>query len=93
VELLASVLAGRHGIPVSHCLERSERAQQKTLDVKSRQENLRGSIWVRAGCRPPEEAVLLDDVLTTGATMNVCAAALRDRGTRRVFGLSLAVDE
>ena len=34
--------------------------------------------------------VIVDDVYTTGTTMNQCASVLKKNGTQKVFGLTLA---
>lgn len=51
---------------------------------------LRGAFaWPRG--RPPCEVLLIDDVVTTGATMCECAQALRAAGSLRVHALAIAL--
>jgi ComF family protein len=91
VEYLAKLLGGGgKGAPpltVRRCLRRLPSRAQKELDREQRRRNLQGKILVRAGA--PETAVLLDDIITTGSTMDACAAALRAGGARRVLGICL----
>jgi ComF family protein len=64
--------------------------QQARLDARARAMNVDGAFaWV-ASTPPPARIVLVDDVLTTGATMGACAAALRAAGAEAVYGLALA---
>lgn len=69
--------------------------EQKSLDRAARKENLRNRIHPARDAGPesiPEEVVLLDDVFTTGATVDECARVLKIMGVKRVFVLTLARD-
>ena len=63
--------------------------QQAHLDARARAENMRDAFAWR-GTAPPRRLLLVDDVLTTGATMGACAIVLRDAGAEAVHGLALA---
>ncbi len=83
-----------HGMTVMPLLERRGGAPQKTLNYAERQENLRERIHLAPGVGSiPREVVLVDDVFTTGATLDACARALRAAGCARVFGVTLAIEE
>jgi ComF family protein len=64
---------------------------QAGLKFQARKENVRGAFAV---ARPKfvrgREVVLVDDVMTTGATLSACASALKKAGTGRVFALAMA---
>jgi predicted amidophosphoribosyltransferase len=55
---------------------------------KGRAERFAAPPRVSARETPPASVVLVDDVLTTGATLSACAAALRRAGARRVFAVT-----
>jgi predicted amidophosphoribosyltransferase len=87
VELIARTLEKLYHVPVLRCLKRLASKTQKELGKSERMTNLKGRIVCRGGA--PEEAVIVDDVFTTGATMNVCAEALKEAGVRKVHGICL----
>jgi ComF family protein len=64
---------------------------QKELQLKDRFRNMRGAFWVRAGYHLHGMRILLvDDILTTGATCNAAAEALKRAGATRVAVAILA---
>jgi ComF family protein len=89
--LLAAALAQRTRLPMADVLMR-ERAttQQHRLDRAARLRNLRDAFALRPGARPPRVAILVDDILTTSATLEACAGVLRGAGTGRVLGFAMA---
>jgi len=89
-ERLAHALARRVGSSVVDCLERGEGGTQMGRDRDERLRALEGAIAVRRGRSPPPAAVLVDDVLTTGATIIACARALREGGAERVAAVAYA---
>jgi ComF family protein len=90
-ELLARALARRNGLPVADALARARATtQQHRLDRAARLRNLRDAFVLRRGARPPAVAILVDDILTTSATLEACAGVLRSAGSSRVLGFALA---
>jgi len=94
-ELLARHLAAEFSLPVfNRCLIRARNtASQTGLSGKARQNNVAGVFKVRDP-RPVVDrtCLLIDDVFTTGATLNNCRSALLSAGAAEVFGLVLARD-
>jgi len=63
---------------------------QVGLSSSARRENVRGVFSVSQPERVRDRTVVLvDDVMTTGATLSACAAALKRAGASRVLALSL----
>ncbi|TFG62468.1 MAG: ComF family protein [Spirochaetales bacterium] len=91
--IIADMMHSAGKVPVEKFLEHHGRHAQKELDYEGRLTNIKGSIGLKAAsCRLPEDALLLDDVFTTGATVSECAAVLKSAGVKRVYSLTLAID-
>ncbi len=92
-ELLARAFCAISKLPYEGkvLVKTRDTAAQKTLSAKQRAQNLRGSFRVheRAKCRG-KRILLIDDVLTTGATASVAAQALLRAGAARVYVITAA---
>ena len=87
--LLAEHVAARLGLPCRALLERTGHGRghtQRGLGRAARLRNLQGAFRC-AGDIPPH-VLLVDDVRTTGSTLRVCTACLREGGARRVETLT-----
>ena len=84
--LLAKCLSDELNVPVCPALCRSrEKPPQKLLSAAQRRRNIRDSFTVKAGILgDAQNALLVDDVVTTGATVDECAALLRKAGVKTV---------
>ncbi|MGB3456244.1 MAG: phosphoribosyltransferase family protein, partial [Litorimonas sp.] len=91
--LLAKALSGRCGVPMeAHALLRSRRTPtQGGLSAAGRRRNVQGAFEVAQPDRVMgRRLVLIDDVMTTGATLESCARTLKRAGAVRVDCLCLA---
>jgi ComF family protein len=93
-ELLAHEAGLALGLPVVAALRRAARTTaQHALGRGARAGNVGHAFAVDPALRPAVAGkwpVLIDDVVTTGATISACAEALYEAGARAVSGLSLA---
>jgi len=91
-ELIARPLARRLGLKLEPFLlaRMRPRPPQLVLSRSERWKSVRGAYATREGVRVDKARVLLiDDVFTTGATLNACAGALRKAGAAEVMGLTV----
>ncbi len=84
---LAAALAPRLGVPEHPCLRRSDHAGRQVGSTRA-QRRRSGRLAIDLRAPPPPVALLVDDVHTTGATLDACARALLAGGCREVVALT-----
>lgn len=90
--LLAKALSRRTGIPYGKKVLRKKRAThpQVNLSRREREREIRGAFFVKDPAEIEGKRILLvDDVFTTGATVNECSKVLRAEGASDVHVLTL----
>ena len=91
--LLARELGRRIDLPViEDCLIRVKQAQPqvRAVDVEERRRNVADAFVCRDEKVSGKQIILIDDVCTSGATLESCASALKNKGATSVWGLTLA---
>ena len=94
-EELAKKLSEILKIPlISNNLIKIKRTQpQIKLSSKEREENLKNAFLVEKAAEIKNKKIfLVDDVYTTGSTMEECSKVLKDAGVRQVWGIAIARD-
>jgi ComF family protein len=91
-DLLARAVGQDLGIPVSPnaLLRRRSTRAQMDLHPGQRWENVRGAFSADRASVAGARVLLIDDIITTGATMHAAATALKEADASEVYALSLA---
>ncbi len=88
--LLAREISKRWHVPVRNVVQRVRATTaQAGLTNAKRRLNMRGAFLVKTRL-DAQRILLIDDVLTTGATVDACSRALKRAGAANVDGLTLA---
>jgi competence protein ComFC len=90
-EEIARSIGIETGLPVMPLLKRVRRTETQTrLSRNQRMENLKGAFALRkTACGVPPQIILVDDVFTTGSTVDECAKVLRKAGAGRIAVLTV----
>ena len=77
---------------IEDCLIRVKQAQPqvRAVDVEERRRNVAGAFACRDEKVSGKQIILVDDVCTSGATLESCAETLKNKGATSVWGLTLA---
>jgi len=90
-EILASEVCRLTGLPFWQPLRKIKPTPpQSLLSGTARRANLSGTFRYVGTDRAPRSVLLIDDVVTTGATLEECSRVLRAAGVRRIYGLTVA---
>ncbi len=89
--LLAEIVERRMHWPAQNLLKRVRWTGSQALRSRAeRPHALDGAFALRRGITVPKHVVLVDDIATTGTTLDICARVLKAHGAERVDGLVLA---
>lgn len=94
-ELLARALGDLCELPVGcgDLVRHRSTRSQVGLSADQRHDNVAGAFACRPDAFAGQRVLLIDDVLTTGATLTACATALRAAGADQVWALTLTYAE
>lgn len=91
--LLAVEIGKNTGVPVDsdYLLRGRNTAPMKTLSENERTKNLEKAFFIKNNGVKYNKVMLVDDIYTTGATVDACAEELKTAGIRQIYCLSLCV--
>lgn len=94
-ELLARGLSKELQIPIrKDVLFRVRRTKpQKQLDDRGREENLRGAFGISRQWKAPANVLVVDDIYTTGSTVNKISKLLIRAGVQKVYFLTISIGQ
>jgi ComF family protein len=97
MQVVAQELSAKLGLPAVHLLEKIPAKDQRKLSRQQRRQNLEGSFYYSEQAQndlespgsqsknhQPTNILLIDDVLTTGATLDIAAQTLLEAGAKEV---------
>jgi ComF family protein len=90
-ELLASYISFNLGLPMLKLVKRNkDTIPQSRLEGYARWNNMSGAFAINKGMQLPDRVLLVDDIYTTGSTVNECSKVLKLNGTDNIICLAIA---
>ena len=90
--MLAQVISEETGIGVKDMLKRVKNTKTQTrLTESEREKNVLNAFTLQTNNIKDQNVLLIDDVLTTGATLNECARVLKQAGSGEVYSCVAAI--
>jgi len=92
-ELMAQALGKELNLPVdSYSLVREKNTlPQKELNEQERRNNLKNAFKIAENVIKYKKVLLVDDIYTTGSTIDACSAVLKQAGVEKVYFISLCI--
>ncbi|NCB91888.1 MAG: ComF family protein [Clostridia bacterium] len=92
-EVLAKVISRGFSIPIRTdlVLRKKFTKAQKELDRKERKHNLERAFYAKKEAGAYESVLVIDDIYTTGSTVDAIAGKLKKQGVKKVYFLSLCI--
>ena len=90
-ELLAKELSSRMKLPRVQVLQRIGDKEQKYVKKSDRFANAKQNYALRKDAKISGRVLLVDDLMTTGSTLNACAELLLKAGAEEVFCVTFAI--
>lgn len=94
-QLLTQEMSKLTGIPSREDIVKRVRrtTQQKELDALTRQNNLKKAFLISSDVVKLKKAIIVDDVYTTGSTVDAVALQLKSHGVQKVYFITLCIGE
>lgn len=91
MELIAREVSKSTHIPYISLLSTRYRPRQTQFSREVRLANKKNAFKIRSGFNTvPENIILIDDIISSGSTVNACAQVLKESGTKKIVGWFLA---
>ena len=93
--ILAELIGTGTGIAVDsrHLIRRKYTNPQKILGHRQRKKNLKNAFAVKKDFVPVKTVLLIDDIYTTGSTIDAAAYVLKQRGVVNVYFLTISIGQ